>query len=66
MSAVSRGFPLAGQELMDLLIGHRGQAAQHVGQIFLGVNTPATATLDDGVDHRTAPPGVGMADEEPA
>ena len=48
------------------MVFHGGQAAQDIGQIFLGVDTATAATLNDRVDHRTAPTGVGMADKEPA
>ncbi len=48
------------------MVGHRGQASQHVGQIFLRVDATAPAALDDGVDNCTAPTCVGMTDEEPA
>ena len=48
------------------MIFHGGQAAQHVGQVILRVDTAAAATLDDGVDDCATPTGVGMADEEPA
>jgi hypothetical protein len=48
------------------VVFHGGQAAQHIGQIFLRVDAATAATLNDGVDDRTAPAGVGMADEAPA
>jgi hypothetical protein len=48
------------------VIFHGGQAAQHISQVFLWIDAAATATLNDGVDDRAAPAGVGMADEQPS
>ena len=61
-----RGFPATGQDGFDLVVFHRGQPAQYIGQIFLGIDPATPTTLDDGVDDRAAPPGVGMADEQPS
>ena len=41
------------------------QAGQHIGEIVWRVQAAAPATDQDGVDHRTAPSRLGMADEEP-
>ena len=42
------------------------QSAQNLGEVFLRVDRATAATDDEGVDHSTAPTGVGMPDEEPA
>ena len=60
-----RGLPVAGQEVGDLGNVHRGQPAQDVGEVFLGVDPATAATDDQGVDDGTAPTRVGMPDEEP-
>ena len=51
--------PVGGEKVSDLVGGHRGQACQHIGKVFLGVNAVAAAALVDGVDDGTAPPRKG-------
>ena len=48
------------------MVTQRGQATQDIGQVFLRVDPAPATTLYDGVDHRTVPTGIGMADEGPA
>lgn len=60
------GFPAAGQQLPDRVVLQRGQSAQHVGQVCLRIDPIASATLNEGVDDRATPAGVGVANEQPA
>jgi hypothetical protein len=41
------------------------QTGEHVAQVDVGIDAAAAATLDDGVDDRTALAGVRIADEQP-
>ncbi len=56
---------MSGEQVLDLSDFQRGQASQDVAEIFLRVEAASPATDQDGIDHRTAPPGLGVADEEP-
>ena len=57
--------PIRRQQRADLGDLQGGEASEHVGQVRFRIDVPATATREDRVGHGTAPPGVGMADEEP-
>lgn len=58
-------FPVGREELGDLSDVHRRQTPQHIGQVGLGIDAPPPATDDQRVDHRGAPTGVGVPQEEP-
>ena len=49
----------------DLPVGHVRQAGQHVPKIGIGIDAPASATLDEGVKDGAALTGLSLADEEP-
>ena len=51
---------------MDLVVLHRGEALQNIGEVILRIDAPAAATLDDRINDSAAPTGIGMTDEEPA
>ena len=46
-------------------VGGRGELGQDPGQIRLGIDAEEPAGPNDRVDHRRAPAGFGIADEEP-
>ena len=54
------------KKLVKVGLRCRGKSAQDIGQIVLGVETPPSATQDEGVEDGTAPARFGMADEQPA
>ena len=56
---------MGGEQVLDLSDFQRGQARQDVGEIFLRVQAAPPATDQNGIDHRTTPSGIGVADEEP-
>jgi hypothetical protein len=60
------GFPMSGQQFVDLGDLDGRQASQHVGEIFMGVQTPPPAAAQDRANHRAAPSGIGVAYEKPA
>jgi hypothetical protein len=47
------------------MIGHFGQASQHVLKVSVGIDTPAAAAFDDGVNDGSAISGIRIAHEEP-
>jgi hypothetical protein len=58
--------PRSGRQWYEVvLIGHLGQASQHVTQIRQRVFAVALAGDDNRVNDRTALAGVGMANEQP-
>ena len=57
---------MTGERGRDLRDVHRRQTPQDVGEIFVRIDSPTSATHDQRVDHRTAPTGARVADEEPA
>src|SRR5206468_3198572 len=57
--------PGCGRDPGDLVVGHIGQASQHVFEIGVGINAPATAGFDDGVNNCSALAGIRVAHEEP-
>ena len=59
MTSFAPGF---GCDLRDLVVGHVGQARQHLAQIGIRVNATPTATLDEGVDDGTALTGISFSD----
>ena len=48
-------FPAAWEEVGHLVAFHGGQSLEAVGQLFLGIDAPTPATLDDRVDDGAAP-----------
>ena len=46
-------------------VGGRGEPGQDPGQIRLGIDAKEPAGPHDRLDHRRAPAGFGIADEEP-
>ncbi len=63
---LGRWLPIFGQELIDLGVLHAWHPSQHVGEVFLSFDASSPATLQNRIDHRTAPTRPGMADKEPA
>src|SRR5205807_8567853 len=64
---IRRGrFPLAGEQFVDLVVLHRGQACEHVTEIFLRIEATSPAADQDRVNHRAAPSRLGMANKPPA
>jgi hypothetical protein len=51
--------------ILDLPVGHRRQAGEHIAQISLRVDASAAASFDDGEQDGTALAGFSLADEEP-
>jgi hypothetical protein len=49
----------------DLVVGHFGQASQDVLEVSAGINGPAPAAFDEGVNDRAAFSGIGLAHEKP-
>ena len=47
------------------MVGHVGQAGEHVLEIIVGVNASASATFDESVKDGSAFTGVGIAHEKP-
>ena len=60
------GFPVFWQEGVDFGVFHARHAGEEVGEVFLGVDSPSAAALNDGIDDGTSPAGIGMSYEEPA
>ena len=61
-----RLYPVAREQRGEVvLVGHAGQALEHPLEVGEGVVAVAPDLLDEGVDHRAAPAGVGAADEHP-
>jgi hypothetical protein len=48
-----------------LVVGHLGQAGQHVREIGMRINAPAPAAFDDRVNDGPAFSGLSLAQEEP-
>ena len=47
------------------MVGHPGQAGEHVAEVGEGILAVTLAGDDEGVDDRRALAGVRMTDEEP-
>ncbi len=47
------------------MVGHFGQAGQHVFEIAVGINAPTPAAFDHGVKDGSAFSSIGVAHEEP-
>jgi hypothetical protein len=60
------GLPVSREQFANLAAGHGGQALQNIGEVFLWVNTIATAALDEGVDDGAPPNGIRMPNEQPS
>ena len=59
-------LPRFGQEVSEIvLIGQRGESAEHIGEIRVRVDAVALAGADQGVEHGGAVAGFGVPDEEP-
>jgi len=58
--------PLVREQVSNLTAGHRGQALQNVGEVFLRIDPVAAAALDDGVNDGATPTGIRMPNEEPS
>ena len=52
-------------KFVDLVVGHRGDAIQHVAQVIEGVDPESATVLDDRVEDRSCLPGVRRAHEQP-
>ncbi len=48
--------PSLGGQIFDLVVRHRGQASEHVPEVFPRVELPAPAGFDDRVNDRAALP----------
>ena len=59
-------LPVFREEAVDLGVLHGRHPGKDVGEVFLGVDLSPAAALDNGVNHRTAPPSLGVPDEEPS
>src|SRR5215831_10873114 len=68
MAEVLRGclglFPAGGNKLSDLLIGGTRQAREQVLEVAPGIYAAPATTDDYRVDHRAAPTGLGMPNEQ--
>ena len=53
------------EQVLDLSDFRGCQTGHDVGDIFLRNQAAPPATDQEAVDHRAAPSGLGMADEEP-
>jgi hypothetical protein len=51
--------------VLDLVVGQRGQFAQDLPQVGVGIESAPTAVFDDGVEDGSALARVCIADEEP-
>ncbi len=60
-----RFAPRFGGDFRDLMVGHAREASQDIAEVGVGIETPAAATFDDGVNDGAAFAGFGVADEEP-
>ena len=47
------------------MIGHRGEAPEHIVEVGQRFDLMATAAFQDGVNHGGAWSGVGVANEQP-
>lgn len=57
---------MGGQQFVNLSDLDGREAGQHVGEIFMRVQTPPPAAAQDRVNYGTAPSAIGMAYKEPA
>ena len=57
--------PDGGSDFGALLIGQVWEAGENLTQVGVGIELPAAAAFDDGVDDGAALAGSGFADEEP-
>jgi hypothetical protein len=58
--------PLVREQVSNLAAGHRGQALQNVGEVFLRIDPVAAAALDDGVNDGATPTSIRMPNKEPS
>lgn len=58
-------MPVFWQQIIDLLVGHAGEAVKHVFEIRKGFVAVASGAFDQGVEDGTAFAGVFSSDEEP-
>jgi hypothetical protein len=47
------------------MVGHVGQAREHVLEVSVGINAPAPAAFNEGINDGGPFSGVGLANEEP-
>ena len=47
------------------MVGHAREAGDDIAQVGVGVESPAPATFDDGINNGAAFARFGLADEEP-
>ena len=57
--------PGRGRHVLDLAVGHIGQAVQNIAQVSEGILVAAPATLDEGVNDGAALARIRFPDEEP-
>ena len=63
--AATRLEPVGRGEACSLAGQHAGQAGEHVGEIFLGVDAQAAAVFNDGVEDGALLTGHLIADKQP-
>jgi hypothetical protein len=56
---------MGGEQLLDLRNLRGGQPAEDVAEICLRVQSSPPAADQDRINHRAAPSGLGMANEQP-
>ena len=56
--------PCFRNEVLEFGLLHVWQESQNVVQIFLGVDAPAAAAFDDGIEDCALPTGIWMTNEE--
>ncbi len=49
----------------DSMVGHVGQAGQHIMEISEGIQPSASAVFNDSINDSAALAGIGVADEQP-
>ena len=57
---------MGGQQFLDLVDLHQGQARKHVGEIFFRIEATSPAANQDRVNHRAAPSGLEVANKQPS
>ena len=63
--AVARLEPVGRSEAGGLTGQHGGQAGEHVGEVFLGIDAQAAAVFHDGVEDGALLAGHLIANEQP-
>ena len=58
-------LPSGRDDFPDLPVGHVRQTGEHVAEVGVRIEMPATAAFNDRVEDRAAFARVGFADEQP-